>query len=80
MDAQQVVQSTEKSKTMSTVSEQLVRLAALVQERGERWALFVPTEGDDEWVIRVGEIDVVDATLEGALALAIDHLSKSRPS
>jgi len=60
---------------MNETSDRLQRLAVEVGRLGVPWALMVPPLGDPEWVVRLGKVEVVADTLDGALDLALGELS-----
>lgn len=60
---------------MNETSDRLQRLAMEVGRLGVRWVLTVPPPGDPEWVVRLGQIEVVADTLDGVLDLALGELS-----
>jgi len=60
--------------------DRLVQLASAVAERrmSDRkmsWALMVPTDGDDEWVIKLGKVEIVADKLDVALDIALCEVS-----
>lgn len=60
----------------TTTEDRLRELATTMRERGERFALIIPTEPtDDEWAVQLGGVQCVATSLDDVIDLALSYLS-----